>query len=60
MSKQIKVTLIRSGLGRKPQQRRTLEALGLKRPGSSNVVPDNPAIRGMIFRVKHLILVEAA
>ena len=60
MSKQIKVTLVRSGLGRQPQQRRTLVALGLKRPGSVRVLPDNPAIRGMIFQVKHLIHVEAA
>ena len=60
MSNQIKITLLRSGLGRKPQQRKTLLALGLKRVGVVRLLPDNPAIRGMIFRVKHLIHVESA
>ncbi len=56
---QIRVTQIRSGIGTKPKHRGTLRALGLRRVGQSNVLPDRPEIRGMIARVPHLITVEA-
>ncbi len=39
-------------------QRKTVEALGLKKTNSSVVVEDNPAIRGQIKQVKHLVTVE--
>ena len=54
----LKVTLVKSASGRLEKQTRTLEALGLKKINSFNVVPDNAAIRGMIFVVKHLVKVE--
>ena len=54
----LKVTLIKSGSGRLIKQIRTLEALGLRKTNSSNIVPDNAATRGMIFVVKHLVSVE--
>ena len=54
----IKVTLVKSGSGRLENQKRTLEALGLRKTNSSNILPDNAAIRGMIFVVKHLVSVE--
>ena len=54
----IKVTLVKSGSGRLLKQKRTLEALGLRKTNSSNIVPDNAATRGMIFVVKHLVSVE--
>ena len=54
----IKVTLVKSGSGRLEKQQRTLKALGLNKTNSSNVLPDNAAIRGMIFVVKHLVSVE--
>ena len=54
----IKVTLVKSGSGRLIKQKRTLEALGLRKTNSSNIVPDNAATRGMIFVVKHLVSVE--
>ena len=54
----LKVTLIKSGSGRLIKQMRTLEALGLRKTNSSNIVPDNAATRGMIFVVKHLVSVE--
>ena len=54
----LKVTLVKSPFGRLEKQTRTLEALGLKKTNSSNIVPDNAAIRGMIFVVKHLVSVE--
>jgi large subunit ribosomal protein L30 len=52
------VTQVRSAIGAKPKQRGTLRALGLRRIGQSNTVPDRPEIRGMIARVPHLISVE--
>ena len=54
----IKVTLVKSGSGRLQKQIRTLKALGLNKINSFNVLPDNKAVRGMIFVVKHLVSVE--
>ena len=54
----LRVTQVRSSIGCKPKQRGTLRALGLRRIGMSNTVPDRPEIRGMISRVPHLIEVE--
>jgi large subunit ribosomal protein L30 len=56
---QLRVTQVRSSIGAKPKQRGTLRALGLRRRGASNVVPDRPEIRGMIARVPHLVEVES-
>ena len=54
----LKVTQIRSSIGTKPEHRGTLRALGLRKIGQSNVLPDRKEIRGMINRVPHLIRVE--
>jgi large subunit ribosomal protein L30 len=54
----LKVTQVRSEIGAKPKQRGTLRALGLRRLGQSNLLPDRPEIRGMIRKVPHLITVE--
>lgn len=54
----IKVTQIRSIIGIKPKHRGTMRALGLRRIGQTNTLPDRPEIRGMIARVPHLITVE--
>ena len=54
----IKVTQVRSAIGTKPKHRGTLRALGLRRIGQANTLPDRPEIRGMIARVPHLIEVE--
>jgi large subunit ribosomal protein L30 len=59
MAKTLKVTLIRSGINRPEQQKRTILALGLRKMGRSAVVPDNLAVRGMIRQVSHLVKVEA-
>lgn len=56
--KQLRITQIRSGVGRPETHRRTLRALGLKRHQSSVVQQDSPAIRGMVFQVRHLVRVE--
>jgi large subunit ribosomal protein L30 len=54
----LKVTQVRSSIGTKPKHRGTLRALGLRKLGQSNVLPDRPEIRGMIARVPHLVHVE--
>jgi large subunit ribosomal protein L30 len=54
----LKLTLVRSPYGRTQPQRRTLEALGLRKINQSVERPDHPSILGMIERVKHLIVVE--
>lgn len=54
----LKVTLTRSLIGRPETQRKTVVSLGLGKMNSSSVLPDNPAIRGQIFKVKHLVKVE--
>lgn len=56
----LKVTQKRSAIGRPPVQRKTLRALGLRRIGHSVVRPDSPDVRGMIFKVQHLVEVEQA
>ena len=54
----LKVRQVRSGIGRKAQQRETLRSLGLKRIGDVVVKEDRPEIRGMIAAVPHLVAVE--
>ncbi len=58
MANQLHVTQIRSGIGTKPKHRGTLRALGLRKLGQSNTLPDRPEIRGMIARVPHLVSVK--
>ena len=54
----LRVTQTRSSIGTKPKQRGTLRALGLRRLGQSNDLPDRPEIRGMLAKVPHLVSVE--
>ncbi len=54
----LKITQVRSGIGRPAKHRATLRALGLRRHQHSIVHQDNPAIRGMLFQVRHLVRVE--
>jgi large subunit ribosomal protein L30 len=53
----LKVTQVKSAIGTKPKHRGTLRALGLRRIGHTNTLPDRPEIRGMIARVPHLVSV---
>ena len=57
-TKKLKVTLVKSTIGSLEKHKRTVQALGLKKIRSSVVVNDNPAMRGMIFVVKHLVDVK--
>ena len=54
----ITVKQIKSGIGTKPKTRGTVRALGLRKIGDTNTLPDRPEIRGMIARVPHLVKVE--
>jgi large subunit ribosomal protein L30 len=55
---QLKVTQTGSKIGVKPKQRGTLRALGLRRIGMGNILPDTPDVRGQIARIPHLLRVE--
>ena len=60
MAIKLKVTQVRSGVGRSDTQNKTLEGLGLRGPRTSKVLEDTASIRGMIRKVSHLVTVEAA
>ena len=55
---QLKVTQVKSKIGGTSVQRDSLRSLGLRRIGQTVVKPDRPEFRGMIHRVRHLIVVE--
>lgn len=54
----LRITQVRSKIGRPGKHRRTLEALGFRKHQQTVEQPDNPAIRGMIEQVSHLVSVE--
>ncbi|MBI9054254.1 MAG: 50S ribosomal protein L30 [Bacteroidales bacterium] len=54
----IKVTQVRSGIGSTKRQKRTLEALGIKKLHNTIEVETSPQVLGMINKVKHLLRVE--
>lgn len=58
MPKTIKITQVKSVIGTPQDQRRTVRALGLKRINDTVEQEDTDVIRGMVFKVKHLIEVE--
>jgi large subunit ribosomal protein L30 len=60
MAGKIKVTLNRSVIGCTEKQRAVVKALGLKRRGRSNILPDNDATRGALKKVPHLLVWEEA
>lgn len=54
----LQITWRKSAIGEPQDQRDTVRALGLTKLNQTVVHPDNPAIRGMVFKVKHLVAVE--
>lgn len=60
MSKQIKITLAKSLIGRLPKHKEIANLLGLRKLNSSVVHNDTPAIRGMINAIHYLLKVEEA
>jgi len=57
-AKTLRITQIKSGIGCPLDQKRTVRALGLKRMHDTVEQADSAVIRGMIFKVKHLVKVE--
>ncbi len=51
----LKIKLVRSPIGRPHDQKATLDALGLRKLNHEVVHPDNDAVRGMIYKVRHLV-----
>jgi large subunit ribosomal protein L30 len=54
----LRITLVRSTIGRPADQGRTIASLGLRRIHATVERPDNPSIRGMVAKVHHLVKVE--
>ena len=59
-AKRLWVKQIRSGIGHSDTMRKTLKALGLKRHQSVSELPNNASVRGMLFKVRHLVEVAPA
>ena len=59
-ARKIKVTQIRSPIGRPADQRATLIGLGLNKMHRTRELEDTPAVRGMIDKVRHLVEVTGA
>lgn len=58
MMKIYKITQVRSRINRPAKQKRTLDALGLKRINHSVEITGTPQVEGMINKVRHLLSVE--
>ncbi len=59
-NKELRIKQVRSAVKRKSNQKKTLEALGIRRMNDTVVHHDTPQIRGMISTVAHLVEVEEA
>jgi large subunit ribosomal protein L30 len=57
MSK-LRITYTKSMIGYRRSQKETMRALGLRKLHQTVIRPDNPAVRGMIFKVQHMVEVE--
>ena len=58
MADKLKITLVKSTIGAIPKQRATVEALGLRKIGKTVELPNNDAVKGMVWHVRHLVKVE--
>jgi large subunit ribosomal protein L30 len=58
MAGSVKVTLVRSMIGRPESHRRVLRGMGLNRLNKTVELKDTPEIRGMINKVSHLVRTE--
>ena len=54
----LRVTYVRSVIGQKPDQERTVQALGLRRLHQVVEHEDSPQLRGMVHKIRHLVTVE--
>jgi large subunit ribosomal protein L30 len=55
MSTKVKITLVKGQVGVPRKLRKVLTGLGLRKTNRSVIRQDNPSIRGMIFKVKHMV-----
>ena len=55
---QLQITWVKSSIGYSQDQKATIKAMGFRRLGQKVVLPDNPSIRGMVHKVKHLVEVQ--
>jgi len=60
MAAQINITLKRSPIGYEKSQGLTAKALGLNKRGSTVTQPDNESVRGMCFKIRHLVEISEA
>lgn len=58
MAGKLKITLVKSTIGAVPKNRKTVEALGLRKVNKTVEMPDNASVRGMVQQVRHLVKVE--
>lgn len=58
MANTIKVRLVKSPIGYSQKQKETVKGLGLKKINSTKVLNDTPAIRGMVNKISHLVVIE--
>ena len=58
--KKLKITLVKSTIGAIPKNKAVVESMGLRKIGSSVILPDNDATKGQIRKVSHLLKVEEA
>lgn len=58
MSERLRIQLVRSTIGYRQDQRDTVKSLGLRKIRQVVERPDNPVVRGMVFKVRHLVKVE--
>ena len=58
MSQMIEVTLVKSMIGRPEKHRKVLHGMGLVKVGKTVVLEDTPSIRGMAFKISHLVKVK--
>ena len=56
--KQLKVTYVKSKIGYNKNQAKILEALGFTKLNQTKIFPDNESIRGSLFHIRHMVVVE--
>ena len=58
MADKLRFTLVKSTIGAVPKNKKTVEALGLRKLNKTVEMPDNESVRGMIRQVRHMVKVE--
>ena len=58
MNKKLRITYVKSAIGYNEKQKATIRALGFRKLNQTVELEDNPALRGMVNKVSHLVTVE--